>query len=98
MTEPAGTKAMGPGTGRWAFADWPAYLLDAGHSSYNPAATSIGTGNVANLQPVWQFFQSTAGNRQFEASPTVVGGVVYIGSENGYFYAISEATQTVLWS
>jgi outer membrane protein assembly factor BamB len=79
-------------------ADWPAYLFDVGHSSYNSAATSISTGNVVNLQPVWQWFQSTPGNRQFEASPTVVDGVVYIGSENGYFYAISEATQTVLWS
>jgi outer membrane protein assembly factor BamB len=79
-------------------ADWPAYLLDAGHSSYNAAATSISTGNLANLKPVWQFFQSVGGNRQFEASPTVVNGVVYIGSETGYFYAITEATRTVLWS
>jgi outer membrane protein assembly factor BamB len=32
------------------------------------------------------------------ASPTVVGGVVYIGAEDGYFYAVSEADQAVLWS
>ena len=37
-------------------ADWPAYLHDKGHSSFNAAATSIGTGNVAHLQPVWQWF------------------------------------------
>jgi len=79
-------------------ADWPAYLLDTGHSSYNPAATSIATGNVANLQPVWQWMQPAGGNRTFNASPTVVNGVVYIGSETGSFYAINEATQTVLWS
>jgi len=79
-------------------ADWPAYLLDTGHSSFNAAATSIGTGNVANLQPVWRWFEPGTGNRQLNASPTVVNGVVYIGSETGTFYAISEATQTVLWS
>ena len=89
----AATPAQAQGT-----ADWPAYLLDTGHSSYNAAATSIGTGNVANLQPVWQWIEPSGGNRTFWASPTVVDGVVYIGSETGNFYAISEATQTVLWS
>jgi outer membrane protein assembly factor BamB len=89
----AATPAVAQGT-----ADWPGYLFNSGHSSYNTTARSITTGNVANLQPVWQFFQSTPGNRQFYASPTVVDGVVYIGSLNGYFYAISEATQKVLWS
>ena len=79
-------------------ADWPAFLFDTGHSSYNAAATSIGTGTLANLQPVWQWMQPSGTNRKFYASPTVVNGVVYIGSESGYFYAISEATQTVLWS
>jgi outer membrane protein assembly factor BamB len=88
-TQPAGAQGT---------SNWPSYLFNSGHSSYNPAATSITTGNVANLQPVWQFFQSTPGNRQFYASPTVYDGVVYIGSLNGYFYAISEATQQVLWS
>jgi outer membrane protein assembly factor BamB len=78
--------------------DWPAYLLDTGHSSYNAAATSIGTGNAASLQRVWQFTQSSGTNRIFRASPTVVNGVVYIGSETGSFYAISEATRAVLWS
>jgi outer membrane protein assembly factor BamB len=90
---PAAAPAEAQGT-----ANWPAYLFDTGHSSYNAAATSIGTGNVGKLEPVWQWFQSTGGYEQFNASPTVVDGVVYIGSENGYFYAISEANRTVLWS
>jgi outer membrane protein assembly factor BamB len=89
----AATPAGAQGT-----ADWPSFLFDKGHSSYNAAATSISTGNVADLQPVWQWFQPNGGYRQFEASPTVVDGVVYIGSEDGYFYAVSEATQQVLWS
>src|SRR5215469_2808712 len=87
------TPAQAQGTG-----DWPAYLLDTGHSSFNSAATSIGTGNVANLQPVWQWMQPSGTIGTVHASPTVVDGVVYIGSERGYFYAISEATRAVLWS
>jgi outer membrane protein assembly factor BamB len=79
-------------------ADWPAYLLDTGHSSFNSAATSIGTENVASLQPVWQWMQPSGTIGTVHASPTVVDGVVYIGSERGYFYAISEATRAVLWS
>ena len=39
-----------------------------------------------------------AGPNTLYASPTVVNGVVYIGAEDGYFYAVSEANQTVLWS
>ena len=79
-------------------ADWPAFLFNKRHSSYNAAAASIGTGNLANLQPVWSWIQPFGTNKKFYASPTAVNGVVYIGAESGYFYAISEATQTVLWS
>ena len=94
----AGAGLAAPPAQAQGTADWPAYLLDTGHSSYNAAATSIGTGNAANLQPVWRFKQPSGTNRLFNASPTVVDGVVYIGSETGSFYAINEATQTVLWS
>jgi outer membrane protein assembly factor BamB len=89
----AATPAGAAGT-----ANWSSFLFNANHSSFNGAATSITTKNVADLQPAWQWFQTTPGLRTFQASPTVVNGVVYIGSENGYFYAISEATRKVLWS
>jgi outer membrane protein assembly factor BamB len=79
--------------------DWPGYLFDPGHSSYNADATAITTGNLANLKPVWQWFESQAlHNRELYGSPTVVNGVVYIGSLSGNFYAISESTHAVLWS
>jgi outer membrane protein assembly factor BamB len=80
-------------------ADWPAYLNGPQHSSYNAAATSITPSNVGSLQPVWRWLPPTgAGKNKLWSSPVVVGGVVFIGSENGYFYAISEATRAVLWS
>src|SRR5579859_7372438 len=78
----AGLPARAQGTG-----DWPGYLFDSGHSSYNADATAITTSNLSDLTPIWQWSQpSSTRNNVFYASPTVVNGVVYIGSESGYFY------------
>lgn len=82
-------------------ADWPAYLHDTNHSSYNANATSITPSNLSNLQPVWQWLppaSTNSGTTYLLASPTVVDGVVYIGVKDGEFYAIDEATQQILWS
>jgi outer membrane protein assembly factor BamB len=83
--------------------DWPQYLDGPSHSSYNAAATSITVAGVqaGNLQPVWRWTappSTNSGRVLLRASPTVVDGVVYIGADDGMFYAVSEATQTVLWS
>jgi len=83
--------------------DWPQYLGGPSHSSYNAAATSITVAGVqaGNLQPVWRWSapsSTNAGRNILRASPTVVDGVVYIGADDGMFYAVSEATQKVLWS
>ena len=82
--------------------DWPSYLLNAQHSSYNRLATAITPANASTLIEDWSFTdpgptiqgQPDAG---FNASPTVVNGVVYIGSNTGVFYALDEATGAVLW-
>ncbi len=82
-----------------ASADWPAYLNGPQHSSYNPFATSITPSNIGNLNPVWRWLPpNDPSHGRLFSSPTVVKGIVYEGSENGYFYAISEATQSILWS
>jgi outer membrane protein assembly factor BamB len=78
--------------------DWTSYLFNADHSSFNSAATSIATGNLDHLQPVWNWLQPKSSNSNIWASPTVYNGVVYLGVESGYFYAISESTHAVLWS
>ncbi|MHB1930344.1 MAG: outer membrane protein assembly factor BamB family protein, partial [Acidimicrobiales bacterium] len=81
--------------------DWPSYLFSGGHSSYNAAATSITPSNVGQLAPAWQWIVPPSPNSattDLLASPTVVNGVVYIGAKDGVFYAIDEATQSVIWS
>jgi outer membrane protein assembly factor BamB len=81
--------------------DWPAYLMDAGHSSYNAAATAMGPGDAGNINPVWQWQDpphANGGNAVLTATPVVVDGVVYEGDEDGRFFAIRESDQAVLWS
>jgi len=81
---------------------WSGYLLGPRHSSYNIAATTWTPTSAASFGSDWTFTdppptvtgQSGAG---FNASPTVSGGSVYIGSNTGEFYAIDEATGLARW-
>lgn len=93
--------AAGPASGQASPSDWPAFLNGPAHTSFNAAATSITPSNIASLSQVWRWVTPASPNvgpNTFLAGPTVVDGVVYIGAEDGYFYAISEATRAVLWS
>ena len=84
--------------------DWSAYLGGANHSSYNPAATSISSASMPNLQPIWQWHppaslpnSTPTGTTTFDASPIAYKGVIYEGLEDGYFEAISETTGQPVW-
>jgi polyvinyl alcohol dehydrogenase (cytochrome) len=72
--------------------DWPMYLHDAARSSAS-GETSISPSNAGSLVKVWSF--KTGGG--VAASPTVVGGVVYVGSWDGYEYALDAATGALKW-
>ena len=70
--------------------DWPAYLYNTSHSSTNAGATAIDAADASSLTPAWTFKPTTMpkpGLGGISASPTVVGGIVYIGANNGTFYA-----------
>ena len=73
-------------------ADWPMYLHDALHSSYNGDENQIGPDNVVNLQPVWTFPAAPMGG-----GATVSGGIVYIGDWAGNFYAIRSSDGSLIW-
>ena len=72
--------------------DWPMYGRDLKHSFTNPASL-INAGNVGLLMPAWDF---TTGD-VVSASPAVVAGVVYVGSWDGFFYALDAATGALEW-
>ena len=82
-------------------ANWPAFLFGPSHTSYNAGATSITPSDISSLNPVWRWNlprSTDAGDTALDSSPTVVDGVVYIGSRDGNFYAFSEKTHKPLWS
>jgi len=72
--------------------DWAAYLNGAQHTSYSRTQTAITPANARSLVRKWRF---TVG-APYVASPTVVGGSVYVGSSRGWFYKLSATTGKVL--
>jgi polyvinyl alcohol dehydrogenase (cytochrome) len=79
--------------------DWPAYLGGPDHHSYAAGATAITPSNVPSLIKAWRFVVPDvpgAPGPQLFASPTVAGGAVYVGANNGVFYKLDETTGAVL--
>lgn len=91
-------EAAGPGL---ADVNWPSYLDGVSHHSYAAQATAITPSNAATLAEAWHFMPGAppvkALGYALNASPTVYDGVVYIGGNNGTFYALSESTGAVVW-
>jgi len=95
------TGLAGPGTaGGTTFVNWPQYLYSAKHTSDNVAATAITPANAAHLRLLWTFAPPASpvtGLSGFYSGPTTYNGVIYVGSRNGSFYAINEATGAIIW-
>ena len=72
--------------------DWPTYLHDIQRSSAS-SDTTISTANAGQLTLNWTF--KTGG--VIASSATVTGGTVYVGSWDGYEYALDAATGTLKW-
>ena len=75
--------------------DWPMFGFDAQHTRYNPNETALNTSNVSGLTLDWSF---TAGSYIYSSSPTVVNGIVYVGSWDKKLYALDANTGTLKWS
>lgn len=82
--------------------DWSGYLQGPAHGSAALSDTAITSSNVGNLRAVWHFtpdLPTKPGQPgpRLDGSPTVVGGVVYIGARTGMFYALRAATGALVW-
>src|SRR5205823_3862197 len=73
--------------------DWPAYLHDNQRTANSPDETTLSATNVGQLKLAWSYKTGGA----IAASPTVVNGVAYVGSWDGYEYALNAATGAVVW-
>ena len=77
--------------------DFPAYMNDAAHSAFSPAA-SITTSSTLSLR--WVFQEPKIAKQphpRFVSTPLVLEHVIYEGSNSGEFYAIDLATGAVIW-
>ena len=72
--------------------DWPMYGRDLRHTFSNQHSL-INPTNVRTLKPAWDFMTGDV----VSASPAVVDGVVFVGSWDGYFYAIDVSEGSLIW-
>jgi outer membrane protein assembly factor BamB len=89
LSLPPSLQAMASGTD----GDWPTYLYNQTRTGANPDETSINLRNANRLHLVWKF--TTGG--VVGASPTLVNGNMYIGSWDGYEYAVDISAHKRLW-
>ena len=73
-------------------ADWPTYLHDARRTA-NQGETILNPGNAGRLVKLWSFPTQGA----IAASASVVSGTLYVGSWDGYEYALDAATGALKW-
>ena len=72
--------------------DWAMYGRNPAHT-FSTDASEIDQRSLASLSLAWSFTPGDA----VTASPAVVDGTVYIGSWDGFFYALDEHTGAVRW-
>src|SRR5262249_57875029 len=70
--------------------DWPTYLHDGTRTASSGDETILSPSNAGQLTLLWSY--TTGGI--IASSPTVVGGVVYVGSWDGYEYALDATNGT----
>lgn len=76
-----------------ASGDWPTYLSDPGRSGFNPTETTITPATAPNLKFRWKYATGSA----IYSEPVDVGGISYVGANNGNEYAVN-ATGGLVWS
>jgi quinoprotein glucose dehydrogenase len=76
--------------------DWPAAGRDAGGTRYSPL-TQITPENVTRLARAWTYHTGDQGT-QFEATPIVVDGVMYVSTQRQRIVALNAETGAELWA
>src|SRR5690349_24884197 len=84
--------------------DWSAYGHDAGGSHYSPL-NQINRDNVKQLKPVWTYrtghladSNRAAETLQFEATPIMVDGTLYLSTPFNRVIALNPQTGTERWT
>ena len=76
---------------------WNGWGADEANSRYQPASSAkLSADQVPNLKLKWAFGFPN-GSSAF-GQPSIVGGRVFVGSDNGFVYSLDAATGCVYWS
>jgi polyvinyl alcohol dehydrogenase (cytochrome) len=87
--KPLGNPLAGPA--------WNGWGADAGNTRYQPAAAAgITAAQVPSLTLRWAF--GFPNGTSAYGQPTVAGGRVFVGSDNGFVYSLDAASGCVYWS
>lgn len=73
--------------------NWPQFHFDAAHTGCNPYESLLGPDTVGNLTLMWRY--TTGG--EVESPPSVANGIVYVGSDDDYIYAVNASTGALVW-
>jgi uncharacterized protein (TIGR03437 family) len=73
--------------------DWPMYLRDLTHSSFNSAEKQLDRNQITNLQPDWTY----AAGGTLASGATLSNGVLYFGDWKGNFHAVSAGNGARIW-
>ncbi len=84
--------------------EWPFYGGDQGEQHYSPL-DQINRGNIRGLRPVWQWKPDEAKSAEyqtqpgaFEATPLMIGGVLYLSTPYNRVVALDAASGRQLWA
>jgi polyvinyl alcohol dehydrogenase (cytochrome) len=78
--------------------DWPTYGADLSNTRHQPAETVIGPEQAAALRPSWTFSSKAVGGAgDFTGTPIVSGACVFVGSNQGWVFAIDADTGDLVW-
>jgi len=68
---------------------WPMFRHDSQHTGYTPSRIP------STVKQKWNF--TTLGPGAVKTSPVVADGMVFVGSDDGNFYALNQTTGKILW-
>jgi outer membrane protein assembly factor BamB len=73
--------------------DWPQFHYSASHKGRNPYENVLSATTVGTIDLDWTFTTGKA----ITSSPAIVGGIVYVGSQDNSLYAINGTTGAQVW-
>ncbi len=78
--------------------EWPMYGHDLANTRHQPLEADLSPGTASDLEPKWIFSSRGAGGEgDFSGTPIVDGGCVFVGSNQGWVYAIDADSGDPVW-